>query len=178
MLLRVSMGLLVALGLAGGTSVAPTLTITHRARALQPGELVVLTISSETALSSIEVKAFGRVQRVQAIPPTVARPHAWIAFVGIDLDIKPGTQVVAVTFTSDAGGATADGGPELCKSAGKRGCANRQGVSRVGGRNGWDDGAEPRTGIDVCPACSARGEFGVRYAKHLQRQGAQFPQRC
>lgn len=107
MLWRVSAVLLVAIGLTIETTAAPKLTITHRARALQPGELVVLTIVSNEAVSAIDVKAFNRSHRVQALPPTAARPHAWIALVGIDLDVRPGTYNVSISATGPGGVATA-----------------------------------------------------------------------
>jgi murein DD-endopeptidase MepM/ murein hydrolase activator NlpD len=107
MLWRVGMTLLVAISLAIETTAAPRLTVTHKARSLQPGELVVLTIVSNNALSTIEAKAFGRTHRAQALPPTTTRPHAWIGLVGIDLDVRPGTYTVTVSATGPAGAATA-----------------------------------------------------------------------
>ncbi len=104
---RILVCLLAASSLASAPLPAPTLTVTHEARALQPGELVMLTIMSDTALIDLTVTAFGRTERVQALPPTVARPHAWIAPVGIDLDVKPGTYRVLVSAASDAGPASA-----------------------------------------------------------------------
>ena len=103
MLWRMSVILLVAIGATFETAAAPTLTITHRARSLQPGELVVLTIVSNTAISTIDVKAFNHTQRAQALPPTATRPHAWIALVGIDLDVRPGTYSVTVSATGPSG---------------------------------------------------------------------------
>ena len=99
--------LLIAIGLMVGVTAAPRLTITHKARALQPGEVAVLTIVSNTALSSMEVKAFDHIQRAQPLPPTSARPNAWIALVGIDLDVRPGTYNVSVSAKGPAGAATA-----------------------------------------------------------------------
>jgi murein DD-endopeptidase MepM/ murein hydrolase activator NlpD len=107
MLWRVAVNLGIAIVLTVGAVAPPTLTITHRARALQPGELVVLTIVSNTALSPIDVTAFGHTQRAQALPPTTARPHAWIAVVGIDLDVRPGSYTVSVSGTGPSGAATA-----------------------------------------------------------------------
>ncbi len=104
---RVSVTFLVALSLVGGSAVAPTLTITHQARSLQPGELVVVTIVSDAALSAIEVKAFDHTQRVQALAPTTSRPHSWIALVGLDLDVKPGNHVVSVSASGPTGTVTA-----------------------------------------------------------------------
>lgn len=107
MVWHVAVGLLLATVLRGSAPAAPALTITHNARTLQPGELVVLTIVSNTALSTIEVKAFNHSQRAQALPPTATRPHAWIALVGIDLDVRPGTYSVSVSATSPTGATTA-----------------------------------------------------------------------
>ena len=107
MLWRGSTILLVAIGLTIETTAVPKLSITHKARALQPGELVVLTIVSNEAVSTIDVKAFNRTHRAQALPPTTARPHAWIALVGIDLEVRPGTYAVSVSATGPAGAATA-----------------------------------------------------------------------
>ncbi len=97
MLWRAALGLLVALGLATGTATSPTLTVTHTARSLQPGELVLLTIVSDVALSTLEVRAFDRTERVQALPPTPTRPHAWISVIGIDLDVRAGAHIVSVS---------------------------------------------------------------------------------
>jgi murein DD-endopeptidase MepM/ murein hydrolase activator NlpD len=103
---RVTVSLLIATVLTGGATVAPRLTITHKARSLQPGELVVLTVASNTALSTIDVKAFGRTHRMQALPPSPTKPHAWIALVGIDLDVRPATYTVLVSANGPAGAAT------------------------------------------------------------------------
>jgi murein DD-endopeptidase MepM/ murein hydrolase activator NlpD len=89
--------LFVALAVAGTALVPPSLTVTHDARALQPGELVVLTIASDAALPSVTVTAFGRTERVQSLPPTATQPHRWIALVGIDLDVRPGPPRVTVS---------------------------------------------------------------------------------
>lgn len=99
--------LVVAAGLNSAAAAPPALTITHRARALQPGELVVLTIVANAPLSVLEVKAFDRTERVQALPPTAAMPHAWMALVGIDLDVPPGRHVVSVSASNTAGTTTA-----------------------------------------------------------------------
>ena len=49
------MCLILALASGAGAAQAPVLTVKHRARALQPGELVVLTISSVMAMASVAV---------------------------------------------------------------------------------------------------------------------------
>lgn len=107
MLWRVTLSLLVLADLTTGRLAAPTLTISHRARALQPGEVVVLTIDADTELSSVEVEAFGRVQRAQAMTQPGGQAHTWIAFVGIDLDVEPGRHLVSIAATSASGTAKA-----------------------------------------------------------------------
>ena len=64
--------------------------ITSRARALQPGELVVLSIAAPDT-TTLTVRAFGH--DVEAYK---ADDDGWRALVGIDLDVKPGTYPVTV----------------------------------------------------------------------------------
>jgi hypothetical protein len=66
------------------------LEISARARSMQPGEVVVLSIGNEGRSDSVRVRAFN-----QSIP-TYRDGDAWTAMVGIDLDTKPGTYQVAV----------------------------------------------------------------------------------
>lgn len=87
----------------GGVTGTPTLTVTHTARALQPGELVILTIVSDTALSALDVTAFGRKQRALALPGSTQQPHMWIVFVGIDLDVEPADHAVSVSGVGTTG---------------------------------------------------------------------------
>ncbi len=79
---------------------AASLTVTPAARALQPGEPVVLNITSDRALTSVRVAAFG------AETPGFtddSRRHDWRALIGIDLDAAPGAYTVRVSAVSDAG---------------------------------------------------------------------------
>lgn len=69
---------------------ADALTVTHAARALSPGEVVVLTIDGATA--PVGVRAFNVTWT--AFP---AGGHRWRALVGIDLGTKPGRYEVTVT---------------------------------------------------------------------------------
>jgi murein DD-endopeptidase MepM/ murein hydrolase activator NlpD len=62
-----------------------------RARAQQPGELVVLEIRLTGAAQPLRVRAF---ERDHVAYPTGA--HVWRALVGIDLDVKPGRYPVEV----------------------------------------------------------------------------------
>lgn len=71
---------------------AGDLTVSHRARSLQPGEVVVLTIVSSRPLKQVQAKAFGREFRCFENGTT----SKWAALVGIDLDTKPGRYAVAI----------------------------------------------------------------------------------
>lgn len=61
------------------------LDVSHRARTLQPGEVVLLDVSGDKTLNAVEVKAFGR--RFLLSPTTSSN---WQGLVGIDLDTEPG----------------------------------------------------------------------------------------
>lgn len=75
------------------------IVVTHRARSIQPGEVVVLIIDSARPLKEARVSAFGR-----SFPCFEgAAPTKWLAIVGIDLDTKSGRQVVRITGV-EAGG--------------------------------------------------------------------------
>ena len=85
--------MLVALLWPDGQS--PALTITRQARAIQPGELVVLTIVAPAAAGQPRVRAFNRDLGAFNVDQTT-----WRVLVGIDLDVAPGTYAVAVTAGS------------------------------------------------------------------------------
>jgi hypothetical protein len=68
-----------------------TLQVTSRARAVQPGELVVLSIAAPDGPAAITVHAFGH-----DIAAYQSDEGGWRALVGIDLDVKPGTYPVTV----------------------------------------------------------------------------------
>ena len=65
--------------------------ITAAARAIQPGELVVLSITLPAGVERLRVRAFDR----DAAAFNVA-PRSWRALVGIDLDVAPGVHHVSV----------------------------------------------------------------------------------
>jgi murein DD-endopeptidase MepM/ murein hydrolase activator NlpD len=71
--------------------------ISERSRSLQPGEIVVLSITVPEASDRIRVRAF---DRNVAVYPDGDR--AWRALVGIDLDVKPGTYPVTVEAAAAA----------------------------------------------------------------------------
>jgi murein DD-endopeptidase MepM/ murein hydrolase activator NlpD len=68
-----------------------TLIITAAARSIQPGELVVLTITARGALDSVRLSAFGT-----DIPAFRLDARRWRALVGVDLDAKVETHVVTI----------------------------------------------------------------------------------
>ncbi len=69
------------------------MTVAHRARSLQPGEVVMLTMESARPLQEVRVSAFGR----SFLCFRTADPLTWAGLVGIDLETKPGRYVVNVT---------------------------------------------------------------------------------
>ncbi|MBI3491980.1 MAG: peptidoglycan DD-metalloendopeptidase family protein [Acidobacteria bacterium] len=80
---------------AAHLSAADGIEITARSRAMQPGELVVLTIALPHHADRVNVRAFGRDAVAFADDD-----RQWRALVGIDLAVKTGTYPVTV----DAGG--------------------------------------------------------------------------
>ena len=73
------------------------ITVSH-ARALQPGELVVLAIAAPDSATAIHVRAFGH-----DVAAYRSDEGGWRALVGIDLDVKPGTYPVTVDAGSTRG---------------------------------------------------------------------------
>jgi hypothetical protein len=83
----------VPIALSAALALSADLAVSHRARSLQPGEVVLLTVESARPLREARAAAFGR-----AFPCfQAANPTRWSGLVGIDLDTKPGTYVVTVT---------------------------------------------------------------------------------
>src|SRR4051794_19334811 len=73
------------------TMSADTPTVRVDARALQPGEVMSVTIVSASSGEIPRVTAFGRRAPVFPISPTT-----WRALVGIDLEVKPGPHEIAI----------------------------------------------------------------------------------
>ena len=65
--------------------------ISVQARAVEPGELVVLTIALPEHRDAVRVRAFDRDAAAFAVDD-----RRWRALVGIDLDVKPGAYLVTV----------------------------------------------------------------------------------
>jgi hypothetical protein len=78
--------------------VAAVLTVTPTARSMQPGELVILSVSAAVPMTEVHAQAFdGRINGY-AVDPT----H-WTLLVGIDLDATLGRHPVVVTAMTSAG---------------------------------------------------------------------------
>src|SRR5262245_4226153 len=86
--------LLSLLLLATQPSSAARLEVTAKSRAVQPGEIVVLTVTAPADLDRVRVRAFG--QDVAVFPVSPSGRRTWEALVGLDLDVKPGTYSVSV----------------------------------------------------------------------------------
>ena len=65
--------------------------VTPTARALQPGELVVLTFTTPPGVDRVSVAAFGR-----DIPAVPTGENTWRALVGIDVAAAPGSYDVSI----------------------------------------------------------------------------------
>jgi murein DD-endopeptidase MepM/ murein hydrolase activator NlpD len=73
-------------------------TVTVDARAIAPGELVVLTIGTPEPAGAVHVRAFD-----QDWPAFMADERTWRALVGIDLEVTPGEHQVSVRVDSRTG---------------------------------------------------------------------------
>ena len=83
-------------------ALAAALTITPASRAMQPGELVVVTVTSTTPLTAVHARAFDT-----DITGFADDSMHWRVLIGIDLDAKLGKHPVVVTATSADGALTA-----------------------------------------------------------------------
>lgn len=88
---------IVAMAIAASAATPPALTVTTRARAVQPGELVLFTIVAAQPVSQVTVRAFGR--DWPAYEDGSAR--RWRAPVGIDLDTRPATYHAEIAAGED-----------------------------------------------------------------------------
>ena len=80
---------------ASQSKARPAVTVTAEARALRPGEVVLLTVETRSDISSVRVHAFDR--DFAGFPLT---PRKWRVLVGIDLDTAPQAYSADV-FASD-----------------------------------------------------------------------------
>lgn len=94
-----AVALAVALTLAAAAAPAdPVLTLTVKARAIRPGELVLLNLASSEALDRVTVRVFER-----QIPGFATGEGHWQALVGVDLDQRPGRYVASVEAIRQGG---------------------------------------------------------------------------
>lgn len=91
--------------LLGGGSLAfaadSEVRVSHRARALQPGEVVLVQVESPVPLGEVRGEIFGKRFPFHEAP----EPGSWHGLVGIDLDVQPGEYLLHIT------GALPDGRP-------------------------------------------------------------------
>ncbi len=78
----------------------PTLTVSHQARALQPGEVLVLRIASPVELADASVSGFGRAARAVRVMSAGDAGEVWQALLGIDVEVPPGAATVRVAATT------------------------------------------------------------------------------
>ncbi len=89
-----------AAGPSGLAEAELELSVSHEARSLQPGEVVLMRVSSRLPLKKIEAKAFGKI--FPFFPDE--SPMAWSGLVGIDLDVAPKNYKVLLSATRQDGG--------------------------------------------------------------------------
>ena len=76
-----------------------TLDVSHRARAVHPGEVIVMEVRPSGPLVTIRATAFGAT--IRFFPS--GEDGVWRGLVGIDLAMSPGEYPVAVRATTDGG---------------------------------------------------------------------------
>ena len=88
----------VLVAVAVGNARAPVLEVGHRARTVQPGEAVVIEVSSSEPLVTVRATAFGSTTHFFS-----GTDDVWLGLIGIDLDIRPDEYAVAVRATTGSG---------------------------------------------------------------------------
>jgi murein DD-endopeptidase MepM/ murein hydrolase activator NlpD len=83
--------LIVALVCAAAIPAGDSIGVTAAARSIQPGELVVLTVTTSAAADRVQVRALDR-----DVVAYRESERTWRALIGIDLDVRPGVHVAAV----------------------------------------------------------------------------------
>jgi len=78
---------------------AQGLVVTHEARAVAPGEMMLLTITAPGRILAVDATAFGH--PIPAFPG--GQPGAWHALAGIDLDTAPGKYDIVIVARLDEG---------------------------------------------------------------------------
>ena len=91
---------LAAHALSVSAFVKPALDVSHRARAIHPGEVVVLEVRSPAPPADVSATAFGHEIRFFRD----ASDGVWRGLVGIDLTTEPGAYELAVRASTAGGG--------------------------------------------------------------------------
>lgn len=86
------------LALAAASPPAPT--VSHQARSVQPGEVVVLRVESPTPLSAVVVSGVGRRAEAVRVVSMGEAGEVWQALVGIDVEVRPGAAILHVEATA------------------------------------------------------------------------------
>jgi murein DD-endopeptidase MepM/ murein hydrolase activator NlpD len=95
---------------AGATPGVGQIVVTERARAVQPGELVLLTVSAPSPVTRVQTTAFGRDWFPFRVTDTT-----WQVLIGLDLEVAPGRHPVTVAVQS--GGSSTERTHELTVAA-------------------------------------------------------------
>src|SRR6186997_2980122 len=87
----IAIAALSVLALTPAVRSADSILVTSRARAVQPGELVVLTLTTTTPADSLRVRVFNRESAAYRVDE-----RTWRALVGIDLDVAAGVYSASI----------------------------------------------------------------------------------
>ncbi len=90
-----------------GVGSALALTASHKARALTPGEVILLSVHHEAKIQSIRARVFGR--DIVFFPS--AKPGTWDGLIGVDLETPPGEYRVELTVEEEGGETIRDSYP-------------------------------------------------------------------
>jgi murein DD-endopeptidase MepM/ murein hydrolase activator NlpD len=85
----------IACGVAASLTAAAqpvTVTVAVAARSVQPGEVLILTLTTSSPVDEVRVSAFGH-----DLKPFRTSPTQWRVLIGIDLDTKPGRYDVSIS---------------------------------------------------------------------------------
>lgn len=96
-------GLLVSGLLVSGPT--GSLTVSHQARALQPGEVIVFRVVSPVALAHARVFGLGREAVAVRLMSAGEAGEVWQALLGIDVEVTPGAATLRVAATAITGAA-------------------------------------------------------------------------
>ena len=99
MIVRACVGMVVLLLVVECSAQELTLEVTHRARSVQPGEVVVLEVRPSELPLSVRATAFGSPVGFYQD----ASDGVWRGLIGIDLDARPDDYGVAIRATSGQG---------------------------------------------------------------------------